>query len=77
MSCRCPRKFRVAPEGQATRNQTFESLSLSPNGRSLFTAVEGPLAGDGQTADGENRIRILRYEDRGKGGFEPAGSSIT
>ncbi len=67
-----PQKFRVAPEGQATRNQTFESLSLSPNNRSLFTAVEGPLAADGQTADGENRIRILRYEDRGKGGFKPA-----
>lgn len=67
-----PRKFRVKPEGQATRNQTFESLSLSPNNRSLFTAVEGPLVPDGKTAKGENRIRILRYEDRGPGGFEPA-----
>lgn len=38
-----PQKFRVATEGQATRNQTFESLSLSPNNRSLFTAVEGTL----------------------------------
>ena len=67
-----PQKFGVAPEGQATSNQTFESLSLSPNNRALFTAVEGPLAPDGQTADGENRIRILRYEDRGPGGLEPA-----
>ncbi len=67
-----PEKFLVAPEGQATRNQTFESLSLSPNNRSLFTAVEGPLAADGQTAEGQNRIRILRYEDRGPGDFEPA-----
>jgi hypothetical protein len=66
-----PPKFLVAPEGQATRNQTFESLSLSPNNRSLFTAVEGTLAPDGQTTDGENRIRILRYEDRGPGGYEP------
>ncbi|MGI8910050.1 MAG: esterase-like activity of phytase family protein [Rubrobacteraceae bacterium] len=66
-----PPKFRVAPEGQATPNQTFESLSLSPNNRSLFTAVEGPLAPDGQTTDGENRIRILRYEDRGSDGFVP------
>lgn len=66
-----PRKFRVAPEGQAQRNQTFESLALAPNGRSLFTAVEGPLVPDGQTAEGENRIRILRYDDRGKGGFQP------
>ena len=67
-----PRKFRVAPEGQAQRNQTFESLALSPNDRSLFTAVEGPLAPDGTTAEGEGRIRILRYEDRGPGGFVPA-----
>jgi hypothetical protein len=67
-----PQKFGVAPEGQATSNQTFESLSLSPNNRALFTAVEGPLVPDGQTADGENRIRILRYEDRGPGGLEPA-----
>lgn len=66
-----PQKFGVAPEGQAQRNQTFESLALAPNGRSLFTAVEGPLAPDGQTAEGENRIRILRYEDRGRGGFRP------
>lgn len=67
-----PRKFRVAPEGQATRNQTFESLALSPNERSLFTANEGPLAPDGATGSGENRLRILRYEDRGPGGFAPA-----
>ncbi|MGH3147812.1 MAG: esterase-like activity of phytase family protein, partial [Rubrobacter sp.] len=67
-----PRKYRVAPAGQATANQTFESLALSPNDRSLFTAVEGPLAPDGRTAEGENRIRILRYEDREPGGFQPA-----
>ena len=64
-----PQKFRVAPEGEAQRNQTFESLALSPNNRSLFTAVEGPLAPDGRTAEGEGRIRILRCEDRGPGGF--------
>ena len=63
-----PERFRV--EGQ--RNQTFESLSLSPNGRSLFTVTEGPLVTDGTTTDGRSRSRILRYEDRGPGGFEPA-----
>ena len=67
-----PQKFEVAPEGEGQRNQTFESLSLSPNGRSLFTANEGYLLADGETADGSDRIRILRYEDRGKGGFVPA-----
>lgn len=67
-----PQKFLVAPAGEATPNRTFESLSLSPNNRSLFTAVEDPLASDGRTADGGGRIRILRYEDRGPGGFVPA-----
>lgn len=38
----------------------------------MFTAVEGPLAPDGRTAEGEGRIRILRYEDRGPDGFAPA-----
>ena len=66
-----PQKFEVAPEGEGQRNQTFESLSLSPNGRSLFTANEGFLLADGETADGGDRIRILRYEDRGPGGFRP------
>ena len=33
-----PRKFHVAPQGQAQSNMTFESLSISPDGRSLFTA---------------------------------------
>ena len=66
-----PEKFKVAPAGGGQRNQTFESLSLSPNGRSLFTANEGFLAADGETADGSDRIRILRYEDRGPGGYKP------
>lgn len=67
-----PEKFLVAPEGGGRPNQTFESLSLSPNGRSLFTANEEFLTPDGETADGGDRIRILRYGDRGPGGFEPA-----
>jgi hypothetical protein len=66
-----PQRFLVGPEGSQT-NQTFESLALSPNNRSLFTANEGYLVPDGETADGSDRIRILRYEDRGPGGFEPA-----
>lgn len=67
-----PQRFLLAPEGGGRTNQTFEALSLSPNNRSLFTANEGYLVPDGETADGSDRIRILRYEDRGPGGFEPA-----
>lgn len=67
-----PERFRVAPAGQATNNQTFESLALSPYGRSLFTAVEGPLAPDGQTEDGRSRIRILEYTTRRNNEFVPS-----
>lgn len=44
-----PRKFLAVPAGEAQPNKTFESLSLSPDGRNLYTAVEEPLASDGQT----------------------------
>jgi hypothetical protein len=67
-----PSRFLVAPDGQGVSNLTFESMALSRNGRSLFTAVETPLAADGATEDRRGRIRILRYEDRGPGGFVPA-----
>ncbi len=52
-------------------NLSFESLALSPNGRSLFTANEGPLAEDGRTVDLRSRIRIIRYEAHGKSDFAP------
>jgi hypothetical protein len=67
-----PPGFGVAPAGQATRNQTFESLTLTADGRTLFTAVEGPLSGDGLTADGRARIRVLRYERTWQGDYEVA-----
>ncbi len=63
---------------RGTNNLTFESAALSPNGHSLFTANEQPLPSvggsgiDGQTGDLRNRIRILRYENRGVEGFVPA-----
>jgi len=66
-SLEVPSRFLIG-----TNNLSFESLALSPDGRSLFTANEAPLAADGRTADLESRIRILRYEDRGPGGFVPA-----
>jgi hypothetical protein len=67
-----PPRFLLPPAGQGASNLSFESLALSPSGRSLFTANEQPLAADGQTADDRHRIRILRYEDRGPEGFVPA-----
>jgi hypothetical protein len=66
-----PDRFLVQG-GQGQTNQTFESLSLSPNGQSLFTANEGYLAADGDTAGGSDRIRILRYENSAQDGFVAA-----
>ncbi|MEU3918772.1 esterase-like activity of phytase family protein [Streptomyces sp. NPDC029004] len=42
-----PEALRVAPAGRATRNLTFEGLTLGPGGRTLVAAMEGPIAGDG------------------------------
>ncbi|MET7618101.1 esterase-like activity of phytase family protein [Streptomyces sp. NPDC005408] len=42
-----PDALRVAPAGRATRNLTFEGLTLQPGGRTLVAAMEGPIAGDG------------------------------
>ncbi len=68
-----PQKFLVAPEGGAQKNGSFESLSLSPDGRSLFTMNQEPLASDGQEdVLKRKRLRLLRYEDRGSSEFEPA-----
>ncbi len=68
-----PQKFLVAPEGGAQKNASFESLSLSPDGSSLFTMNQEPLASDGQEAsDKRKRLRLLRYEKGGSSEFEPA-----
>lgn len=65
-----PDRFLVQGGGQP--NQTFEGLSLSPDGGSLFTVNEGYLSRDGETADGGDRLRILRYERSAQQGFLPA-----
>lgn len=52
-----PARFRVAPAGEAARNQTFEALAATPDGRTLYAGMEGPLS-----ADGPGLHRILRYD---------------
>lgn len=66
-----PARFLVAPRGEARANSTFESLGLSPDGQTLFTAVEGPLTSDGFTGDGRGRLRLLRYAARAGIDFAP------
>ncbi len=59
-----PSRFRVAPEGEAASNATFESLTATPDGRTLYAGMEGPLAADGADAEGRGLNRILRYYGR-------------
>ncbi len=67
-----PQKFLLAPEGGAQRNSSLESLTLSPDERSLFTMNEKPLAFDGQEySDKRKRLRLLRYDAQGSSEFEP------
>ena len=66
-----PDRFLVQ-DGGGQPNQTFESLSLSPDGGSLFTVNEGYLSADGETAGGGDRLRILRYENTAQQGFVSA-----
>ena len=67
-----PPRYFVAPSGEGTGNLTWESLTLSPSGMSLFTANEAPLSGDGQTGDLRSRIRIQRYVQLDAGSFRRA-----
>lgn len=58
-----PPRFQVKPRGEATENQTFESLALGPDGATLYTANEGPLAPDGFASPVQARLRLLRYDN--------------
>ncbi|MFV2177779.1 esterase-like activity of phytase family protein [Actinomadura sp. LOL_016] len=60
-----PERFRVAPAGDAVGNQTFEALTATPDGRTLYAGMEGALAGDGAN-------RIVRYAGRSGGAYRPA-----
>jgi hypothetical protein len=67
-----PAKFIPPATGPITRgvrnNASFESLTLTPDERRLFTATESPLAQDGAAAGILNggRARILEYEQAGE-----------
>ncbi|MER7950382.1 esterase-like activity of phytase family protein [Streptomyces sp. NPDC096079] len=64
-----PPACRIAPQGRATVNQTFESLTLLPGGHTLVAALEGPLAGDGKDRLGRGLQRIQTWERRRDGRF--------
>ena len=56
-----PQRFRVAPAGEAKRNATVEGLAVSPDGRYVYAAMEGPLSGDAPTSGEATTRRILVY----------------
>ncbi|MEU9036760.1 esterase-like activity of phytase family protein [Streptomyces sp. NPDC048352] len=64
-----PPAFALGPQGRATVNQTFESLTLLPGGHTLVAGVEGPLAGDGKDSRGRTLQRIQTWERRANGEF--------
>ena len=61
----------------ARRNLSLESLALSPDARTLWTANEEALKGDGATnrgADGQGTlVRLQRLRGDGRGGWRPDG----
>lgn len=70
-----PPKFTTGIRG----NSGFESLSLSADGRTLWTANETALKQDAPDEEaalyGRHPVRILRYERRGDS-YEPAGELV-
>ncbi|MBC6468309.1 esterase-like activity of phytase family protein [Actinomadura alba] len=66
-----PARFRVTPDGEAVRNQTFEALAATPDGRELYAGMEGPLSTDGSDTEGHALVRVLRYTGRSGGAYAP------
>nr|WP_031062940.1 esterase-like activity of phytase family protein [Streptomyces ochraceiscleroticus] len=64
-----PDGLRVAPAGRATANQTFEGLAAGPGGRTLTASMEGPLAGDGNGAQGRPLHRFQTWQRQPHGGY--------
>lgn len=57
-----PAPLLVAPAGRATKNLTFEGLTLQPGGRTLIASMEGALSGD--TSD---IVRFQTWRRHGSG----------
>jgi hypothetical protein len=66
-----PARFAVAPAGEATVNATLEGLSISPDGRYVYAAMEGTLSGDLPAGGGEGRYRRILVYVRSGNGYRP------
>jgi hypothetical protein len=60
-------------DGGGQPNSTFEGLSLTPDGDTLFVALQKSLTPDSRNAVEPQRLRLLRYERRGLDDFRPSG----
>ncbi|MGW2020092.1 esterase-like activity of phytase family protein [Streptomyces sp. NPDC001927] len=68
-----PDALKVAPAGRARQNQTFESLTVQPGGRTLVAGMEGPIAGDGTDSAGRTLQRLQTWQ-RGRHGAYALGA---
>lgn len=57
-------KFEPTEDSGVRNNQAFESLTISPDGRTLYTATEGALVQDGPeaTLDTGTQVRVIQYD---------------
>ncbi|WP_250005124.1 esterase-like activity of phytase family protein [Actinoplanes sp. M2I2] len=67
-----PERFRVAPTGEAPENATLEGLTISPDGKYVYAAMEGSLAGDAPSNGEVPRHRVLVYKADGRGDYRLA-----
>ncbi|MFD6566786.1 esterase-like activity of phytase family protein [Micromonospora profundi] len=67
-----PGRFRVTPAGEAPENATLEGLTISPDGKYVYAAMEGTLAGDAPSNGEVARHRVLVYRADGRGGYRLA-----
>ena len=68
-----PEKFLVG-SGGGRPNSTFEGLSLTPDYGSFFVAPQKSLTFDSlDKAEEQQRVRLLRYENRGLDEYQPSG----
>ncbi|HWM39478.1 MAG TPA: esterase-like activity of phytase family protein [Streptomyces sp.] len=56
-----PDSFQPSPRGVAQGTRNLESLAATPDGKHLYTGMEGPLLGD-EDVHGRHQVRIQRYE---------------
>ncbi|MGP3992074.1 esterase-like activity of phytase family protein [Streptomyces sp. 3N207] len=60
-----PDELRVAPAGRGQENQTFEGLTLSPDGRALTASMEGPLVEEPSDSRGRRVVRFQTWQRHG------------